>query len=84
MEKENVAGIISESEFLNLLTLVQEENDEIATLKLLDLYEQDIIRLSKFMRIPKEEAIQFMKVELIELFKKKHPSQKSNKYKKKE
>lgn len=77
MEKENDSGIISEMEFLNLLSLVQEENDEIATLKLLDLYEQDIIRLSKFMRMPKEEAIQGMKVGLIELFKKKRPSQKN-------
>ncbi|QQZ59956.1 hypothetical protein JI735_25830 [Paenibacillus sonchi] len=74
MEKENDSGIISENEFLKLLFLVQEQNDEIATLKLLDFYEQDIIRLSKFMRVPKEEAIQGMKVELIELFKKKYPS----------
>ncbi|MBT2289683.1 hypothetical protein J7E73_11160 [Paenibacillus albidus] len=74
MEKENDTGIISENEFLNLLSLVQEENDELATLKLLDLFEQDIMRLSRFIRLPKEEAIQCMKVELIELLKKKHLS----------
>lgn len=79
MEEENDTGIISENEFLNLLSLVQEKNDEIATLKLLDLFEQDIIRLSKFMRMPKEEAIQCMKVELLELLKKKRPSQKNDK-----
>ncbi|WP_246187896.1 hypothetical protein [Paenibacillus tengchongensis] len=74
MEKEDDRGIISEDEFLKLLSLVQEQNDETATLKLLDLYEQDIIRLSKYMRMPKEEAIQGMKVELLELLKKKRPS----------
>ncbi|MFC6647843.1 hypothetical protein [Paenibacillus rhizoplanae] len=75
MEEENDSGIISEIEFLDLLSLVQEQNDERATLRLLEFYEQDIIRLSKFMRMPKEEAIQAMKVELIELLKKKHPSE---------
>jgi hypothetical protein len=71
MEKENDSGIMSEDEFLSLLSLLQEQNDETATITLLNFYEEDMIRLIRFMRMPKEDALQSMKVELIELFKRK-------------
>lgn len=71
MEKENDSTIKSDEEFMSLLLRVQEQNDQQAATMLLDFFEQDMVRLSKFIRMPKEDAIQSMKVELFELFKKK-------------
>lgn len=71
MEKKDDSRDLSENEVLELLMLIQKENDEIATLKLLDFFEQDILHLARFIRMPREDAIQSMKVELIDLLKRK-------------
>lgn len=42
-------------------------HDEQAMLKFLDLFEKDMNALSKYMRISKEDAIQSLKLEMLEL-----------------
>jgi len=48
---------------------MQNYNDKHATKELLGFFEKDMIRLSRFIKMPKEDAIQTMKLELIEVFK---------------
>lgn len=67
MEKENSLETISDSEFLALLSLAK-QHDSDAILKLLHYFEEEMIKLSQFIRIPKEDAIQSMKLEMIDLF----------------
>ncbi len=72
MEEKNDSGIKSEDEFLGLLERLQKDNDESATLALLKFFEKDMVRLTRLLRMPKEDAIQTMKVELLECFKRKN------------
>ncbi|OKP82174.1 MULTISPECIES: hypothetical protein [Paenibacillus] len=72
MEEENDSGIKSEDEFLGLLERLQKDNDESATLALLKFFEKDMVRLTRVLRMPKEDAIQSMKVELLECLKRKN------------
>lgn len=67
MEKKNDTTVISDEEFLNFIKLAKENNDKEAMLKLLEYFEEEIIRLSKFIPMEKEDAIQTMKVELLNL-----------------
>ncbi|MCY9529416.1 MULTISPECIES: hypothetical protein [Paenibacillus] len=69
METKDDSRIISEDYFLGLLSRMQNYNDKHATKELLGFFEKDMIRLSRFIKMPKEDAIQTMKLELIEVFK---------------
>ncbi|MCY9763161.1 helix-turn-helix domain-containing protein [Paenibacillus alvei] len=71
MEKEDPTFSISEIEFLNLLHLAK-QNDTDAILKLLKFFENDMLYLSRYIRMPKEDSLQSMSLALIELFKKEH------------
>lgn len=40
-----------------------------AMLELLNFFEKDMLKLSRYIQIPREDALQSMKLEMIELFK---------------
>lgn len=67
MEAQKLALPLSEDQFVNLLQLVQQQQDQAAMLALLDYYEEDIKHLSKYLRMPYEDAMQTLRTELLEL-----------------
>lgn len=69
MEKKDAPIPISETEFQNLLSLAK-QNDSEAILKLLVFFREDILALSRYIHTDREDAVQSMILELIELFKK--------------
>lgn len=71
MEKESSSRIMSDDEFMKLVKLAQTESDVEAMNAIFQYFDQDIKRLSKFFRMPKEDAIQSMKTQLLELIMKK-------------
>ncbi|WP_244188399.1 helix-turn-helix domain-containing protein [Paenibacillus kribbensis] len=71
MEKESSSRIMSDDEFMKLVKLAQTESDVEAMNAIFQYFDQDIKRLSKFIRMPEEDAIQNMKTELLELIMKK-------------
>jgi len=68
MENKDPPLPMSETEFLNLLSLVK-QNDSEAILKLLEFFKEDILALSRYIPTDREDAIQSIVLELIELFK---------------
>ncbi|ASR49502.1 hypothetical protein B4V02_23850 [Paenibacillus kribbensis] len=62
---------MSDDEFMKLVKLAQTESDVEAMNAIFQYFDQDIKRLSKFIRMPEEDAIQNMKTELLELIMKK-------------
>ncbi|GAB6992026.1 hypothetical protein [Paenibacillus pini] len=69
MEAKNDSSITSDAAFVKLLKLVREHNDPEAMIAILDFFEQDIVRLSRYIRIPREDAIQIITLELMTLLK---------------
>lgn len=67
MEAQKLALPLSEDQFVNLLQLVQQQQDQAAMLALLDYYEEDMKYLSKYLRMPYEDAMQTLRTELLEL-----------------
>ncbi|MCE5168319.1 helix-turn-helix domain-containing protein [Paenibacillus profundus] len=68
MEEKMSQVSLSEDEFVELLLLARQNNKEAIT-QLLYYFEKDIIYLSKFIKMPNEDAIQSIKLELLELIK---------------
>ncbi|MDY8096067.1 hypothetical protein UY456_24145 [Paenibacillus polymyxa] len=68
MEKEGASRFMSDDEFMKLVELAQTKSDVEA---MNAYFDPDIKRLSKFIRMPKEDAIQSMKTELLEFIMKK-------------
>ena len=56
---------------LRLLVQAAAFGDQEAALKILSLFEADIERLSRFMRMPRDEAKQALTLELLELIRRK-------------
>ncbi|WP_238533459.1 helix-turn-helix domain-containing protein [Paenibacillus terrae] len=71
MEKEGASRFMSDDEFMKLVALVQTKSDVEAMNAIFQYFDQDIKRLSKFIRMQKEDAIQSMKTELLEFIMKK-------------
>ncbi|WP_258012438.1 helix-turn-helix domain-containing protein [Paenibacillus sp. F4] len=71
MEKEGAPRFMSDDEFMKLVELAQTESDVEAMNAIFQYFDPDITRLSKFIRMPKEDAIQSMKTELLEFIMKK-------------
>ncbi|WP_160036963.1 helix-turn-helix domain-containing protein [Paenibacillus sp. An7] len=65
MEEKDVSAVITDSEFLKLLQEAKQGEPE-AMLKIIDLYQEDIEKISKAIRIPKEDAVSHIITELIE------------------
>ncbi|SYX86693.1 protein of unknown function [Paenibacillus alvei] len=68
MEKKVPQISLSEDEFIELLLLARQNNKE-ATLRLIQHFEDDILYLSKFINMPSEDAVQSIKLELLQLIK---------------
>jgi len=69
MEEKDNSRIISNEQFLSLLTRVQQNNDKEALEILISFFEDDILQLSKFIKWPMEDTMQSLKLELIEILK---------------
>ena len=71
METKNDPGVISDDEFLNLLHKAK-ENDAESTLKLIELFKWDILRTSKYIYMPLEDAVSNIILEFLEFIKDKN------------
>lgn len=67
MEAQKLAVSLSEDQFISLLHRVQQHSDQTAMLELLHYYEEDMKHLSKYLRMPYEDAMQTLRTELLEL-----------------
>lgn len=67
MEKKNPTIAFTENEFMILLKQAQNDDPD-AMLKLLHFFEPDILRHVQFIQMPREDALQHMRLTLIELF----------------
>ncbi|OBZ10675.1 hypothetical protein A8L34_19040 [Bacillus sp. FJAT-27264] len=65
METKDDPGIIPDREILELLRAAKQGNTE-AMLQLIDLYEEDILRISKFIHLPEEDAVATIILEFLE------------------
>ncbi|WP_339322113.1 hypothetical protein [Paenibacillus sp. FSL W8-0194] len=66
MEAKNACTTISNSEMIKLLEAAKQK-DRTAMLKLIDLFRDDILRISQFIHLPKEDAISTIITEFLEL-----------------
>ncbi|WP_019637052.1 hypothetical protein [Paenibacillus fonticola] len=69
MEAKDDQGIVTDGEFLKLLYKAR-QNDAESTLKLIELYKGDILRVSKFIHTSEEDAVSDIILEFLELIKK--------------
>lgn len=67
MEKKNSPFTLTEDEFLALLAKAQNHDSE-AMLKLLQFFEPEMLEHSRYIQMPEEDALQYMRLALIELF----------------
>lgn len=65
METQNDHPIIPDDELLNLLQAARGKDPE-AMLRLIHLYEEDILRISKFIHLPEEDAVSTIILEFLE------------------
>ncbi|WP_110933962.1 hypothetical protein [Paenibacillus bouchesdurhonensis] len=68
METKDDQRIVPDDEFLNLLYKAR-QNDVESTLKLIELYKGDILRVSKFIHTSEEDAVSDIILEFLELIK---------------
>ncbi|MEI2395238.1 MULTISPECIES: hypothetical protein [Paenibacillus] len=66
MEKKDDTEIISDDEMMNLLHAAKKRDKE-ATLKLVDLYKEDIQRISRYIYLPTEDVVSMIIVEFLEI-----------------
>lgn len=65
MEKENAERVISDAEFVQLLKLVQ-SGDQESMYRILQLFEEDIQKTSRYIRMSREDAVQSIVTDFIE------------------
>ncbi|GGF93854.1 helix-turn-helix domain-containing protein [Paenibacillus aceti] len=70
MEAQNAPRDVPDDEFLRLLQLAKQNDDE-AILKLIDLFKGDILRVSKYIYTSEEDAVSDIILELLEMIKEK-------------
>lgn len=66
MEKKISKLSLSESQFIELLEKVR-QGDKNASLQIIYFFENDIIAMSRYIKMPKEDAIQSITLELLQL-----------------
>lgn len=67
MEKQNVERIeIEDKQLEYLVERIQKNKDEQAMLAFLELFEDDIQYLAKYMRITREDAVQSLKLSMLQ------------------
>lgn len=70
MEAQNAPRDVPDDEFLRLLQLAKQNDDE-AILKLIELFKGDILRVSKYIYTSEEDAVSDIVLELLEMIKEK-------------
>ncbi|MEC0182634.1 helix-turn-helix domain-containing protein [Paenibacillus peoriae] len=65
MEKENAQGTIPDAEFIQLLKLAR-SGDQEAMFRILQLFEEDIQKTSRYIRMSREDAVQSIVTDFIE------------------
>jgi len=68
MEEENAPTIVPDQVFLDLLQRVR-QNDSEGMLQLIELFKGDIVRLSRFIHMPVEDATAQIILEFLEFVK---------------
>lgn len=66
MEKEDVKNVINETEFIGLVELAR-AGDQDAFMKIVDIFEDEMEQLAKYIKMPKEDVMQSLKLGLLEL-----------------
>ncbi|MBX4151110.1 MULTISPECIES: helix-turn-helix domain-containing protein [Paenibacillus] len=66
MEKKNDSKVISDREFITLLQAAK-RNDVQAILQLIDLYKDDIMRISQYIYMSQEDAMSTIVLEFMEV-----------------
>jgi hypothetical protein len=69
MEKERVGNLTEESKSFLILLEKAENGDKLAMENLLQMFNEDMEQLAKFIRLPKEDALQQLKMEFIAMVK---------------
>lgn len=67
MEKERTGFITSNSDRFTQIVRQAQQGDKVSMLEIINLFSDDIEYLSKYIMLPKEDAIQSLKVELINI-----------------
>ncbi|WP_150269465.1 hypothetical protein [Paenibacillus tepidiphilus] len=65
MQEKDAAQLITDHEFLTLLQEAKLKKPE-ATLQLLHLFREDILNISRYIHLPKEDAISTITLEFLE------------------
>ncbi|MEK5400214.1 helix-turn-helix domain-containing protein [Paenibacillus sp. FSL K6-2859] len=65
MEKKDDTEIIPDGEFLELVRAAKKKDPD-AMLQLIQLYKEDIVKLSKFIHLPQEDAVSQIVLEFLE------------------
>ncbi|MEK4159395.1 MULTISPECIES: helix-turn-helix domain-containing protein [Paenibacillus] len=65
MEKKDDTEIIPDGEFLELVRAAKKKDPD-AMLRLIQLYKEDIVKLSKFIHLPQEDAVSQIVLEFLE------------------
>lgn len=66
MEKENIKLSIDEIEFMNLVQRSR-KGDQAAFLAIIDMFEEEMEQMAKYIRMPKEDVMQSLRLGLLEL-----------------
>lgn len=67
MQEKDACRTISDDELQQLIQAIQQKQDQEAMCRFLKLFQTDILRLSRFLKIPKEDAVQSMQLGMLEL-----------------
>ncbi|WP_411345994.1 hypothetical protein ACE3MZ_08410 [Paenibacillus sp. WLX1005] len=67
MEKESITNDMSEDAICQLIQQASVQPNAAAMEKLLRLFEPDMIQFARYIRMPSEDALQALKLALIEL-----------------
>ncbi|MEK5240402.1 hypothetical protein NST99_32635 [Paenibacillus sp. FSL L8-0470] len=65
MENKDDAEMITDRQILELMQAVRQKDPE-AMLELIQLYKEDIVNISKFIHMPKEDAVSEIILEFLE------------------
>ncbi|AIQ21220.1 hypothetical protein H70357_34445 [Paenibacillus sp. FSL H7-0357] len=65
MENKDDAEMITDRQLLELMQAVRQKDPE-AMLQLIQLYKEDIVNISKFIHMPKEDAVSEIILEFLE------------------
>ncbi|WP_427181889.1 helix-turn-helix domain-containing protein [Paenibacillus sp. TC-CSREp1] len=71
MEKEDLKEVVNEAKFLELVKKAR-AGDEEAFMEIVDIFECEMEQLAKYIKMPKEDVMQSLRLGLLELIINKH------------